>query len=52
MSEFHTAVGQYFNCRYALRIKEPDRTLYLALPYQTYDEFFRLRFIEEIVRDR
>ncbi len=52
ISEFHTAVGQYFNYRYALRIKEPERTLYLAVPHPTYDEFFRLRFIEEIVQDQ
>ena len=52
ISEFHTAIGQYLNYRYALRKKEPTRTLYLAIPSATYDEFFRLRFIEEIVQDQ
>jgi hypothetical protein len=52
ISEFHTAVGQYFNYRYALRIKEPERTLYLAVPHSTYDEFFRLRFVEEIIQEQ
>ena len=52
ISEFHTAIGQYLNYRYALRKKEPNRTLYLAIPSATYDEFFRLRFIEEIVQDQ
>jgi len=52
ISEFHTAVGQYLNYRYALRIKEPERTLHLAVPHPTYDEFFRLRFITEIVQDQ
>ena len=47
ISEFHTAVGQYLNYRRALRHQEPDRILYLAVPSQTYDEFFRLRFIQE-----
>lgn len=47
ISEFHTAVGQYLNYRRALRVQEPDRLLYLAIPSQTYDEFFRLRFIQE-----
>ena len=47
ISEFHTAVGQYLNYRRALRSQEPDRILYLAVPSQTYEEFFRLRFIEE-----
>jgi hypothetical protein len=47
ISEFHTAVGQYLNYRRALRSQEPSRTLYLAIPSQTYDDFFRLRFIQE-----
>lgn len=51
ISEFHTAVGQYLNYRRALRVQEPDRKLYLAVPRQTYEEFFRLRFIEEGVME-
>ena len=51
ISEFHTAVGQYLNYRRALRSQEPARLLYLAVPSQTYDEFFRLRFIEEGVKE-
>ena len=47
ISEFHTAVGQYLNYRRVLRVQEPTRTLYLAVPSQTYEEFFRLRFIQE-----
>ncbi|MEM8641867.1 MAG: element excision factor XisH family protein [Cyanobacteria bacterium P01_G01_bin.54] len=49
--EFHTAVGQYLNYRRALRLQEPERLLYLAVPSQTYNEFFRLRFIEEGVQE-
>ena len=51
ISEFHTAVGQYLNYRRALRSQEPSRILYLAVPSQTYEEFFRLRFIEEGVQE-
>jgi XisH protein len=51
ISEFHTAVGQYLNYRRALRAQEPKRVLYLAVPSQTYDEFFRLRFIQEGVEE-
>lgn len=51
ISEFHTAVGQYLNYRRALRTQEPNRVLYLAVPSQTYDEFFRLRFIQEGVEE-
>jgi hypothetical protein len=51
ISEFHTAVGQYLNYRRALRAQEPSRILYLAVPSQTYNEFFRLRFIQEGVEE-
>ncbi len=51
ISEFHTAVGQYLNYRRALRFQEPNRILYLAVPSQTYDEFFRLRFIQESIEE-
>jgi hypothetical protein len=51
ISEFHTAVGQYLNYRRALRTQEPSRILYLAVPSQTYDEFFRLRFIQEGIEE-
>lgn len=51
ISEFHTAVGQYLNYRRALRAQEPNRVLYLAVPSQTYDEFFRLRFIQQGVEE-
>ena len=51
ISEFHTAVGQYLNYRRALRAQDPSRILYLAVPSQTYNEFFRLRFIQEGVEE-
>ncbi|MBP0015712.1 MAG: XisH family protein [Roseofilum sp. SBFL] len=50
ISEFHTAV-QHLNYRRALRVQNPSRTLYLAVPHQIYDNFFRLRFIEEGVQE-
>jgi XisH protein len=51
ISKFHTAVGQYLNYRRALRAQEPNRVLYLAVPSQTYNKFFRLRFIQEGVEE-
>lgn len=36
---FHAALGQYLNYIQALEDKEPDRTLYLAVPFETYDDF-------------
>lgn len=40
VSEFHAALGQFINYRIALRLKEPQRVLYLAVPLETYEEFF------------
>ncbi|PZV14128.1 MAG: fatty-acid oxidation protein subunit alpha [Leptolyngbya sp.] len=50
ISEFHTALGQFFNYRLALEEKDPDRILYLAVPLNTYDEFFTLQFIQKAVQ--
>ncbi len=50
ISEFHTALGQFFNYRLALEEKDPDRVLYLAVPLNTYDEFFTLQFIQKAVQ--
>lgn len=49
ISEFHTALGQFLNYRQALEEQEPDRILYLAVPLDTYETFFGLRFIETAV---
>lgn len=44
ISEFHRALGQFINYRAALKEKEPERILYLAVPLITYEEFFQLDF--------
>ena len=49
MSEFHSALGQCLNYRSALRLTEPDRTLYLAVPEDVYNEFFTRRFIQRVI---
>ena len=40
ISEFHTALGQFLNYRVALKIKEPQRSLFLAVPLEIYQDFF------------
>ncbi len=40
IAEFHTALGQFMNYRLALANNEPDRILYLAVPEETYLNFF------------
>lgn len=46
ISEFHAALGQYLNYLQALEEEEPDRTLHLAVPFETYNDFFQIPFIQ------
>ena len=39
INAFHDAVGQYIVYREALAIIESDRVLYLAVPFDTYEEY-------------
>jgi hypothetical protein len=50
ISEFHTALGQYLNYVQALEEKEPDRVLHLAIPLETYGDFFQLPFIQKSLK--
>ena len=47
ISEFHAALGQYLNYLQALEEKEPDRALYLAVPVDSYRDFFQMPFIQK-----
>ncbi|MDK2410104.1 XisH family protein [Aphanizomenon sp. PH219] len=49
VTEFHLALGQCLNYRSALRLTEPTRTLYLAIPVDVYNEFFSRKFIQRII---
>lgn len=46
ISDFHVALGQFLNYRLALEAQESDRTLYLAIPEETYKTFFHLPFAQ------
>ncbi|NEN99553.1 MAG: fatty-acid oxidation protein subunit alpha [Moorea sp. SIO3I7] len=50
ISTFHTALGQYLNYCQALEELEPERIIYLAIPYETYQDFFQLSFIQRALR--
>lgn len=52
ISEFHTALGQFINYRVALSQKDPDRQLYLAVPYLIYESFFRLELIQIVAQSQ
>jgi len=49
ISDFHLAHGQFLDYRYALEEIEPDRILYLAVPFLTYQSFFSLKFIQKVI---
>lgn len=51
VTEFHLALGQCLNYRSALKLTEPDRRLYLAIPVDVYNEFFSRRFIQRIITE-
>jgi len=51
ISEFHTALGQFINYRAALRRREPERVLYLAVPLISYQTFFQLDFPKEMIQE-
>lgn len=50
ISEFHTAIGQFINYRYALEEIASERVLYLAVPSNTYQDFFNKPFIQSIIK--
>ena len=50
ITDFHGALGQFLNYRLALQMSESDRTLYLAVPLDTFDSFFQEKFIKEAVK--
>ncbi|QIR38676.1 fatty-acid oxidation protein subunit alpha [Tolypothrix sp. PCC 7910] len=50
ITDFHAALGQFLNYRLALQMTEPDRTLYLAVPIDTFESFFQERFIQESIK--
>jgi hypothetical protein len=50
VSEFHTALGQFMNYRYALEEEDPQRQLYLAIPETIYNTFFQRRFIASVIK--
>jgi hypothetical protein len=50
ITDFHAALGQFLNYRLALQMREPDRTLYLAVPIDTFESFFQEPFIQEAIK--
>jgi hypothetical protein len=51
ITDFHAALGQFLNYRLALKIREPERNLFLAVPTDIWDSFFQEPFIQEAVQE-
>ncbi len=52
VSEFHMAIGQYVNYREALSVEQPNRALYLAVPIDTYKDFFTRLFVRTVIANQ
>jgi hypothetical protein len=46
ITDYHAALGQFLNYRLALELKEPDRTLYMAVPVAIHEAFFQREFLQ------
>jgi XisH protein len=50
ITDFYSSLGQYLTYQVALKLQEPERELYLAVPKITYDTLFQEILIQEIFR--
>jgi XisH protein len=50
ITDFYSALGQFLSYRLALESVEPDRTLYLAVPLDTYQTFFQYEFTQTAIQ--
>lgn len=50
ISDFYVALGQFMSYLLAIEAQHPGRTLYLAVPVDIYDQFFRLEFGQLAIR--
>ena len=50
LTEFYQAFGQFLSYKHALEIEEPERELYLAVPNDIYEEFFKQLFVQQLIQ--
>lgn len=50
LTDFHSALGQFLNYKLFLSQEEPDRQLFLAVPIETYKDFFEKEIIQKSIR--
>jgi hypothetical protein len=51
ITEFYGALGQYLTYQQGLKIVEPDRKLYLAIPKIAKDEVFSLGLTQQLITE-
>ena len=51
ITSFYGALGQYLTYQAALKLQEPDRQLYLAIPTTTYESLFQEILIQAVLND-
>jgi len=49
VTSFYEAIGKYMSYQIGLLNKDPERTLFLAIPLVAYRRFFRLPIIEQTI---
>lgn len=51
VTDFYGALGQFLSYRLVLQNTEPERTLYLAIPLDTYEDFFQSSFAQLAINE-
>lgn len=51
IADFHLAIGQFINYRVALKVAEPERKLFLAIPDLAYKTFFQKEFPRMVIQE-
>jgi hypothetical protein len=49
ITDFYAALGQFLSYQLALETIAPERVLYLAIPLDAYETFFKLEFTQIII---
>jgi len=47
--EFYNALGQFLSYKIGLEEQDPDRILFLAVPEEAYEDFFKLSFTQTAI---
>jgi len=51
IADFHLAIGQFINYRLALKLADPERKLFLAIPDVAYQTFFQKDFPRMVIAE-